>query len=287
MERLLPAHFLQTYHFCPRKLYLEENYRMRPPRTKGDLKRAILDEALKYTNRAEPGVVKSINAPTTEHRVADKYYDSNRRSLQEAIINNKEALAKEGMSIIDTHKQLWYDLRHATKARVRSTYEFMAKNRVYGNELWWQLIPKITFNLKLSSEKYGVEMTIYRVDNYPHSAVPHLITRQDPPERGVWQNHRTELALAMLLLAEQGLIVQEGVVDYANGTTERRLEMTADLHDHAQELVRRIRETLKSKDPPPRVDNPRKCDRCPHKEQCYDDQYMQAKKHEHTGQVTF
>ncbi|MBD3209076.1 Dna2/Cas4 domain-containing protein [Candidatus Woesearchaeota archaeon] len=277
MPATIPVHYLTTYLFCQRKLFLEEVLDMRPPRTKTDRKRAILHEALRYSNRAEPGVVKAVKGPVPHAKVADLYYNSNRRSLQEAIINNKEKLASEGLSIIDTHKQLWQDLKQPTKARIQNTYDFMTKNRLYGNDLWWHLIPKITFNLNLSSDKLGIQMNLYRVDNYPQSAVPYLITRQDPPDKGVWHTHKHELILAMMLLAEQGLIVQEGVVGYREGQTERKIELTPDLREQAQERLDSLKRLLADHNLPEKVHNQKKCERCPHRERCYDDQFMAAK----------
>ena len=287
MDDPLPLHLLSTALYCQRKLYIEEVLSLKAPQGYADVKRDILQEALRYTNRAEPGIVKNIKEPARHDEIEDKYYDSARRSLQEAILNHREALHEQDASIIETHKQVWTEIKPYIKARIRNTHTFATTNHVYGNDLWWDLMPKITYGLNISSRKLGISMTIDRVDNYPHIAIPWLYKRQLPPEQGIWHNNRHELVAAMLALAEQGLITQEAVLAYEDGKQPRTLEMEPELEEQLRTALERTRAILDKGELPARVENTRKCERCPHKERCYDDVYMQARQQEAIGKLTF
>lgn len=287
MEEPLPIHQLTQALYCQRKLYLQEILRFKQPSTYADVKRSILQEALIYTNRAEPGIVKNLKSYPRYDDVQDKYYDSARRSLQEALLNHREQLREHDKSIIETHKQLWNEITPYIRDRIKNTFEFSTKNHIYGNELWWELLPKITYHLSLSSKKLGISMVIDRVDNYPHTATPWLYKKQSPPEKGIWYNHKYELAAAMLLLGEQGLITQEAILAYEDGKQERTLEMDPELNNQLHAAIKKTRLLLTEKKLPERVANTKKCESCPYKEQCYNDHYMQAKQQETTNQLCF
>lgn len=269
---LLPAYQVTNHFYCPRKLWLETRLGMQ----KTNLRRDIFNEALAYTNRFEEGIVRSIKSPTPYGKIYDHYAASHRRALQEAILNNKEELSEQALSIIDTSKQVWKEMLLPTEMRAKNTYEFMRQNGLYGNELWWNLMPKMTFNLKVTAPKLGISIIIDRVDNYPHSTEPVFVERGDGPEKGLWSSHRLELGMAMLALAENKSIVQEGTIAYAAGTDQRELFMSTELHEFVNQQITRTEQTLQGS-LPEKVANTNKCDSCPHKEKCWDDMYIAAR----------
>lgn len=269
---LLPAHQIITNFFCQRKLWLETRLGMQT----SNLKRDIFNEALAYTNRFEEGIVRSIKTPTPYGKIYDLYASSHRRALQEAVLNNKEELSEKGLSIIDTSKNVWKDMLLPTEMRAKNTYEFMLHNGLYGNDLWWNLIPKMTFNLKVNAPKLGISIIIDRVDSYPHSTEPVFVERGDGPEKGMWSSHRLNLGMAMLALAENKSIVQEGTLAYAAGNNQRELFMSTDLHDFIKQQILQTWKTLDGT-LPEKVTNTNKCDSCPHKTKCWDDMYIAAR----------
>lgn len=287
MPGLLPLRWVTTHEFCPRQLFLEQTLNLKPERGPQDLKRAILQEALRYANRAEPGVVKGIKDHLPKQKLQDRYYAGGRRALQEAILANKDELSEHHLSIIDTSRDLWQELKPYIHTRVENTHTFMTTNRVYGNDLWWDLIPKITHVLQAEAPDLGLALTVDRLDNYPHAATPWTFKKSHAPENGVWPSDQTEMGLIMLALGEQGLIIHEGVVGYDNGRTPRHQELTNETRHKAEQAVANTRAILDHETLPPRVENTRKCEHCPLKPKCYDDTYMAAKMQEHTKTITF
>lgn len=267
MEEQLEVKNIATALFCQRKLYYEQKLGK-----KEDIKKQILREALIYTNRAEMGIIQDIKDYEPKEDVQNRYYDSGRRSLQEALLNNLDALREQKISIIESNQELWEDLKPYIKTRINNAFTFMHKNKVYGNELWWELLPKISYNLLLSSEKLELTMNIDRVDNYKTQAIPYLYKKQNAPEKGLWHNHRYELVAAMILLAEQGLIIQEGVIAYENGKTERTLELTPELEEQLKEAILITKTLLAEQRLPSRTENINKCEHCSYKEACYSEQ---------------
>jgi CRISPR/Cas system-associated exonuclease Cas4 (RecB family) len=274
---LLPTHMVLTHKFCERKLWIEQRLGMEHK----NIRKRIFNEALALTNQFEEGIVRSIKEQTTYVRVYDHYAQSHKRALQEAIINHKDELNKLGLSIIDTNYSVWKDLQLPTQMKAQNTYEFMTKNHLYGNELWWNLIPKITFNLTVKAPQIGYSIVVDRVDNYPHNTTPILIRRTQGPPQGIWANHRLELGMAMLALAENGSIIQEGLFAYNSGADQRELRMSPEFEEQIKEQVVDTRKTLSQTSIPPRTTNTNICSSCPHKDQCWDDEYINKKVDEH------
>lgn len=269
---VLPVTFLAISHFCERKLYLEAVLGM-GGRT--STSKDILNEALRYTNRSEPGIIRSITEHVPRQKVASLYLNSNDRALQEAILGSKEALAKEGRSIIATSQRLRKELNARTGIRIDNTLSYLEKHRVFGNDLWWGLTPKYTYAITIADERLGVRMTIDCVENTTAAATPHLYKRQAPPREGVWPSHRTEAAAAMLLLARNNLTVQEAAVHYQGEI--RRMPMVPELSEQLAAKVQRAKDILAGTQPPPHTRNKSKCEKCPLREQCYDKAYMDAR----------
>ena len=267
---------ITSFLFCPRKLFLHRVLTMKSSSSRRRLQDEILHEALRYTNNFEEGIVRSLKSPVILARVIDAYKSSHSRALQEAVINHKESIAREGLSIIDMSKSVWKDIMTATEMKAKNTYQFMTKNRVYGNELWWQLIPKITMNLEVSSKQLHCSLRISRVDNFPHSSTPILIKRNDGPENGMWHADKIELGACMLALAENSLIVQEGSVMYRFGTQEVSLSMTPELESQVKEVLEGMKRVLTSQQVPDRISNLKKCEHCSLRARCFDDSLVQT-----------
>jgi len=266
MSDLIELHELSTYLFCQRKLYYEsvENVHVE---TKFSLRHKILTEALRYTNKSESGILKTIHQGTMNHKIVQLYDESNQRAMQEAIINNKDALASKGMSIIEASQSLKKELSSLTRARVESVIAFVAKHKKYGTDLWWSLRPKISFDLKTDAPKLGVSVSVDRVDNFDDGVVLYMYSKHDPPKEGLWHADELILATCMLAFAEQGLIVKEGFFMYYQD--KRSLMLSPELEKEVHEALQKIRSLKESSKLPSRVENKKKCDSCSLREHCY------------------
>ncbi len=268
MGDLIEWRELSTSLFCQRKLYYESVEHV-AVESKYALRHKILTEALRYTNKAEAGILKSIKEVTLRHKISQLYDESNGRCLQEAILNNKEALTNNGLSIIELSQSLKKELAVLTSARIDNVTEFITKHKRFGTDLWWALRPKMSFDLKTDAPKLGITVIVDRVDNYDDGVVLYLYSKHEPPKEGLWPGDSLLLATAMLAFAEQGLIIKEGCFVYYN--TRRSLKLTPDLTEQVHQAIARIRAIKESSQRPSRVDNKNKCDACILKEHCYND----------------
>lgn len=277
---LITVNNIQEALYCERKLYLQEVLQLQEPPSYIKAKQHILYEALLYTNRAEKGIIQTLTNQPRHEEVEDKYYDSARRSLQEALLNNREEIIALDKSLIETHKQLWQELLPYIKSRIKNTYHYMTKHHVYGKELWDAIQPKITYRVPLQSEDLGLQMVLDRIDAYKDHAVPYIYKKQQAAEEGIWQNHKYELMAAMLLLSEEGLPVKEAILGYNKGVDERTLAYDEALVERLHKILQNTITLLTTKQLPEKVANKNKCTHCMYKEQCYDDIFIQAKQQE-------
>lgn len=266
MSDLIDWRELSTSLFCQRKLYYESVEHI-IVESKYTLRHKILSEALRYTNKAEAGILKSIKEVTLRHKIAQMYEESNNRCLQEAILNNKDAISRTGLSIIELSQSLKKELVVLTSARVDNVIEFINKQKRFGTDLWWALRPKISYDLKTEAPKIGISVVVDRVDNYDDGVVLYMYSKHDPPKEGLWPSDALILATAMLAFAEQGLLIKDGYFVYYH--TKRSLSLDPELTEQVHQVITRIRSLKESSKRPARVDNKNKCDACTLKEHCY------------------
>lgn len=274
---MIDVRFLSSFSFCPRKIYLEEVLKLKKPQdvvSQSELKRRILQEALQFTNGSEEGIVKGIKIPIMEQKISQSYRQSAKRSLQEAMLNNREDIAKAELSILSLSEELQRDLNPFIKKRVDNTYEYAKSHQLTGIDLWWALSPKMKFSQNLSDEKLGIEMCIERVDIHKDKSVPFVFKKNNAPEKGVWPGDKYLIAAAMLLLKSAGHECKEGFILYNNGETRRMVQWDSSLEGEIVERKEALVKLLTQESVPGRVSNEKKCTHCMRKERCFDDAYI-------------
>ncbi len=273
-KEMIPFHYLLTYRFCKRKLYLEEALGLADPARV--VRTRILDDALRYTNKLEEGIVRGFKGPMAKSKVIDAFRQSASRSLQEAVINQKEAISEAGVSIIDTSKDIWSLMQRYIRMRAEHVYDFMVKHRVYGSELWWQLSPKMSLKLPVDSSTLDVSVVIDRVDRYKTSSVPFVFSYKNAPEEGLLSNDRLKLTVATIALADNGAAVPNSVALYNNGLVRREFVITPESKEWVERVIEGVISVLSSSVVPDKLVNPNACERCSLRDKCFDESYVQS-----------
>lgn len=117
-------------------------------------------------------------------------------------------------------------------------------------------------SVTLSSERLGLIARLDIVESSDGSVVPVDVKRGHLPRRGAWPSDRAQLAVAAIVLRENGYRCDMGVLYYAG--SRRRLEVPIDDELVAETLrqVIELREVAqRDTAPPPLLDSP-KCPRC-------------------------
>lgn len=117
-------------------------------------------------------------------------------------------------------------------------------------------------SLTLSSERLGLIARIDVVESADGSVVPVDVKRGHLPRRGVWASDRAQIAVAAIVLRENGYRCDAGILYYAG--SRRRVEVDIDDELIAETLrtVLELREVAQADNPPPPLLDSPKCPRC-------------------------
>jgi len=248
---LISVSLLSAYLYCKRKLFLEQirGYREIPKESlvKGSIRHQLHDKI----NKAEQGIVTSIEEETPLEE------------LQELYKRNYSAILRK---IID----IWPIVLEETKARADNIFNFIQTRHLFGKELWQALIPKIESEFWISSEKLQLKGVIDQLQKYENNFIPIELKTGKLPQQGIWPSHRIQLAAYALLLEDKfGMRVKEGFVHYLDYGQKKQLVMNPFLRQEVIDLTKKVIALLKSKELPDFCLNKNKCNSCGLKDICF------------------
>ncbi|MBU2639570.1 MAG: CRISPR-associated protein Cas4 [Nanoarchaeota archaeon] len=264
---MLAVTALSSYLYCPRKLYLEYVLKLAPPPkdilVKGSIKHKMFEEI----NKAEEMIVTSINKQTNVAAVYKRvYYDI----LKSVIKNNLEKLKEVEVDPIDVFRESWDIFLREARIRIKTVSDFIARNNIYGKELWEKLTPKYLSETWVSSEKLGIRGIVDRIEVNNEQYIPFELKSGKAPDTGVWPNHRIQLVAYLLLMSENyGRAINQGFVEYIDLEEKRRVVLDPFAEQHLKDLILEVNHLLHSEKVPEKVDNENKCNACGLKDKCF------------------
>jgi CRISPR-associated protein Cas4 len=269
---MVTATQLSSYLYCPRKLFLSSVLLLKEPDKEEMIKGKIWHKTHEFINNSAKNIVCSIRGNNYDS-ILDLYRKNYSAYLRNAIIRYKIELKKFNLSMIDIFKEYWPDIEEEAKRNAFYVSEFIAKNDVYGLDLWNKLTPKMlseqyfkSINLDLSGIIDVIE--IHNI-NGTLSYVPIELKTGNYPDFGIWEGHKIQLAAYIMILEDLGKNVSNALVEY-RGSDRRVLVMDDVLRTQIKDLIIKINTLLNADVLPDFVDNKNKCLSCSFKEECYD-----------------
>jgi len=267
---MISVSLLSAYLYCKRKLFLEQirGYREIPKESmiKGSIRHQLHDKI----NKAEQGIVTSIEEETPLEELQGLYKRNYSAILRKIIMDNKSKLLNLSLSLFKIYKDIWPIVLEETETRANSLFNFIQTHHLFGKELWWALTPKIESEFWISSEKLQLKGVIDQLQKYENNFIPIELKTGKLPQEGIWPSHRIQLAAYALLLEDKfGMHVKEGFVHYLDYGQKKQLVMNPFLKQEVTDLTKKVIALLKSKELPDFCLNKNKCNSCGLKEICY------------------
>jgi CRISPR-associated protein Cas4 len=201
--------------------------------------------------------------------------------LRQTIVKNKNKLAELKIPLTDFFKEAWPLLLEESQHKALNLHEFMMKNKVFGEELWQQLSPKIESEYYLESEDLLLKGVIDKLEIYDNKlvreVVPYELKTGTAPREGVWPGHKLQAGAYIMLLEKNKMFVREAFVKYLDINQARPIMMNPFLEKKVIEARDRVIELFKSKNLPSVCDHEAKCSSCPLKEQCFNEKFIKEK----------
>ncbi len=275
---------LTGYLYCPRKLFLEKVLKLRSRDTAAALKGALRHDLYERLNKADETAIKAITKKEY-YDIFEQFKKEYASILRKVISYHKEALKKVKVDIPEFYNQMFRGIINEAKVKARNILDFLETEEVYGDELWEKLTPKILVKVAVQDEELDMKGVVDKIEMHPDEIVPIEIKTGKAPEKGVWPGQKIQL-FCYMLLAEKTFDkpVKRGQLYYLDDKETRELINTPFVAEDVKKTLAKTKEILESKKLPDFVENKRKCEKCPLKDQCYDSQFMEEKMFELLGE---
>lgn len=275
---MISVSLLSAHEYCARKLFLEQVLKLvvvpRDVVVKGSIRHQVHDRI----SKAEESFVKSIKKEVSHKEILDNYKKAHSDILRESIIKNKSKLAELKIPLSEFFKATWPLVLNESKERALNVHSFIKKNKIYGDELWEELSPKIETEYYVQSEELQLKGVIDRMERYGNrlvrEVVPYELKTGNAPKEGVWPGHKLQIGAYILLLEKNKMFVKEAFVKYLDINQARIVMMNPFLEKKILETRDAILNLFKNKEIPVFCDNKNKCNSCPLKDKCHDEKFI-------------
>lgn len=269
---------LSSYIYCPRKLFIGSVLEVKEPAKDALVKGRVWHQTYEFINKNEKDIVKTVSTDKYED-IFDLYRKGFAKFLRNAIIMNKSELKTFEIKMFDLFNDYWPDFEEEAKMRALTVTEFIRVYKIFGDELWGKLTPKIISEQYFKSENLNISGIIDMIEvHYVDGAelyVPVELKTGKFPAKGMWDGHRIQLGAYLLMLEDNGKKVNDGVIRYRGSDDKRVLPMNSMLRDEVLAVAKNAQAIMQSLNPPDFTDNKNKCTKCSFKEICYDEKEMQ------------
>jgi CRISPR-associated protein Cas4 len=275
---MIPVSSLSAYLYCPRKIFLEKVLRLaEPPKemvAKGKIKHNVYD----LINKSEEPIVASITEDSTEQDIYRSFENNYSGILKKTIIKNKSLLRMLDIEPPLIYAKIMPQLRHVARLRTSNIMDFIVRFKVYGQELWDKLTPKIKSEFKIESQSLGLSGIIDQVQVYDDILVPVELKSGSPPKDGVWPGHQIQVAAYVMMIEDVFRIeLKKGYVSYIEEGINREVVMNPFLRDRVLELRDKVKRIISELKLPDKVKNENKCRNCGLFESCHDPDLLDQK----------
>jgi len=264
---------LSSYLYCSRKLFLEKVLLLEEPPKESIVMGSIRHETYDSINKKEEEIVTSITEKYDSEHIQALYKQKYLRILRKAIANNKKRLEEVNISMLEAYRKSFPFIMEESSIRANNIFSFIESNKIFGEELWQKLTPKIISELRVESDELKLKGIIDQVHVYGDEYVPFELKTGRTPSDGVWPSHRIQIAAYSLLLQEKfNKQVKDGFVVYLDTKEKRHISFNPFMKQEIKQLVDEVIALLESKELPDFCNNENKCKKCGLRQTCYNEE---------------
>lgn len=260
---------LSSYLYCARKLYLNKVLKIYEPIKEAMVKGTIRHETHEEINKIEEKLVKSITEDNFK-LTSEKYKLTYSEILRNVIRKNRSKLLMFNLEPQTMFKLTWPLILKESVTRSQNILNFIGKHRIFENELWEKLTPKIQSEVRINDDELQLRGIIDQIAVYGDQVVPFELKTGSMPEEGMWPGHKIQLQAYMVLLKNKGKTIKEGFVRYLDHEQDRQIVFNPFVEEDVKKAIKKVLEILNSDTPPEICENTNKCENCGLKAKCYD-----------------
>ncbi|MFH1638689.1 MAG: CRISPR-associated protein Cas4 [Candidatus Woesearchaeota archaeon] len=264
---MLSVSALTSYLYCARKFYLNYALKIYEPMAFPVMFGKIKHEVVDFVNKYEKSIVMDVKESMDKEDIRRLYKRAYYAFLVNSVRKYKNDLKRLNFNPLEVFQNAWKDMAKESEARAQNVVSFVEKNKVYGEQLWEKLTPKMISEYWVESQALGLRGIVDRIEDHDGKLVPFELKTGTPPKEGVWEGHKVQISAYIMMLNETAE-VREGYVEYLQEHSRRKVVVNPFVEDNIKSLIQEVNSILDSSIPPPMTDNERKCASCGLKKQC-------------------
>jgi CRISPR-associated exonuclease Cas4 len=238
---------LSSYIFCPRKLYMRKVLKIVEPPTRAMVLGTIRHSTYENLNKIDEPVVRQLNKEHSKNEVVSLFKNEYLKALRGTILHHREQLRGVGLAPGDVFVDVWPFIYGEAVSRAHEVYSFAKSARIYGEELWRELVPKVISEYHVKSESLQLKGVIDRIEIRDNTYIPYELKTGSAPREGVWPAHKIQVAAyAMLLQDAFNTAVKEGFVRYLDLRQTRHISMNPFIEIEVRELIKKVQLLIES-----------------------------------------
>ena len=252
-NRMVAVTDITSFMYCPRLLYLRKVLAKAEKPTAAMVIGAIRHSFHDLVNKHEGRIVVHLPAASSIEQVESAFSSVYTNLLRVAAATHRRQLAGSGIAEKEAIENLKPFAKTEATERAGSIYGFALNNRVYGEDLWEKLTPKILTEFPLRSELLKLKGKVDRVELRQNSVMPVELKTGKIAREGVWPQHRVQAAAYMMLLAERfSLPAGKAMIRYLDYGETRQVVLNPYMELEVRELSEKTAQLLSGeKEPAP------------------------------------
>jgi len=275
---MISVSLLSSYLYCKRKLFLQEVLKLAEIPKENVFLGKIRHRCYDQINKIEENIVKSLLTEISLNELIQLYRKKNTSIVRDIIIKNKTDFKELNINLVDSFRKLWPEFLIESEIRANNLHQFLNKNKIYGEELWQRLTPKIYSEYSLDSKELGLKGIIDKLEIHENDVIPIELKTGKTPEKGVWESHKVQIACYLLLLNEKfKKNINIGFVKYLGTDEERAVILNPFLKEYILDLRDKVNLLLILREIPEYCYNKKKCSKCGLNKICHDESFLRKK----------
>jgi CRISPR-associated protein Cas4 len=254
---------LSAYNWCQRGLYLRKVHKLREPAKPimvlGSVRHKVYDEI----NKKEEMLVKQVTSGMQRTDAVSLFSSAYTALVNKSVLGFGRQLGDMGLDSEKVREEITPVFVQEAMQRADEILSFATAKKVFGDELWEALTPKVMTEVRVTSGILRLKGVVDRIEVYGKEYVPVEIKTGRAPATGVWPDHRMQVAAYMLLLKEKfGARITEGLVKYVAAGQTRQIVMNPFMEYEVNGAVNKVFSLLEQEDVPGYCNRKEHCGVC-------------------------
>lgn len=267
---------ISTFLYCPRKLFIERVLKIFKIPKGAILKGKVKHEIFEDINNQDKEIIISIKEKDYL-KILNIYKKNYSIIARKKILKYSKEFIEQEIDQLKFFTDFCDILISEAEDKSLNLYNFIYENKIFGEELWEKLTPKIVCELRVFDDKLGLRGVIDELRDYGKIQIPVELKTGKSSNGAAWPSHKAQLAAYILILRNQGHTVTQGIIKYIDEKKEVTIPFNSLLEEELLKQIKQVNSIILSKTIPARVDSYNKCNACQLKEECYNDSFIEDK----------